>query len=487
MTDLQSRFQPLFDPKSIAFIGASDNPIKWGCIVLKNLIKGGYQGKIFPVNPKEKKIQGIPAYARVRDIPQKPDLAVIVIPPPAVPQAISDCIEKGVRAGVIITAGFAEVGGDGEKFQNQMVEKARKGNMILVGPNCNGIMRPSAGLFPEMPSIFPEQGPVGIVSQSGNIAASLAQRALKSGFGISCMVSSGNEADLHCEDYFEFLGDDPQTEVIISYVEGFREGGRFFDIVRRVASKKPVVMIKAGETEAGSQAAKSHTASLAGSPAVFIGVSHQAGIIPTDNLEDLFNTGVGFLNQPIPRGNRTAILTMGGGWGVLAADASSRYGLDVVKLSDKTLSALGEILPQWWNPGNPVDMVAGNIEGAMIKVIKVLMEAKEVDCLILLGIMGLFSMQSVFDDTGTESTENRLAEIDRQLGSAFDEIRQLSHFHGKPIITATELPFGVGDMEGRIFHMIGKKGFAMYKNPDTAAKVLSHLVHHGKRHIKNQY
>ena len=474
-----SRLHPLFDPKSIAFIGASNAKNKWGYIVLNNLINGGYKGDIFPINPKESEVQGLKAYARIQDIPGKPDLAVIVIPPPAVPRVISDCVEKGIRAGLIITAGFAEVGGDGEKIQHDMVEIARKGNMVLVGPNCNGVVRSSTHLFPQMPSVFPDAGSIGIVSQSGNVATSLTRRAVKTGFGVSCMISSGNEADLHCEDYFSYLGDDPETQVIISYVEGFREGRRFYDTVRQVTPKKPVVMIKAGQTDAGAQAAKSHTASLAGSQSAFTGASRQAGIIRADNLEDLFNAGIGFLNQPIPKGNRTAILTMGGGWGVLGADASSRYGLDVVRLSDKTLAALDNILPPWWNPGNPVDMVAGNIEGAMMKSVKVLLEAPETDCLIMMGIIGFLSIRPVFDNMPPEAIEDHLLETSHQLTHAFEEVRQMSHYHKKPVVAATELPFAVGDMEERIFYKLGKRGFALYKTPDAAAKVLAHLVNYG--------
>lgn len=480
MNEIQIKFQPLFDPKSIAFIGASNSPGKWGCIVLKNLINGGYRGPIFPVNPKEKEILGIKAYKQVNDIPETPDLAVIVIPPPAVPRAIDECVEKGIRAGLIITAGFAEVGGDGEKLQKDVVEKARRGRMILVGPNCNGVIRPSKNLFPQMPSVYPPGGPLAVVSQSGNVATSLARRGIKTGFGLSCVVSSGNEADLHCEDYFEFLADDPDTQVIIGYIEGFRDGRRFFDVARRVVAQKPLIMIKAGGTSAGARAAQSHTASLAGSDSAFDGACRQAGIIRAANLEDLFNTGIGFLNQPIPRGNRTAILTMGGGWGVLAADAGARYGLDVVQLSDKTLAALDEILPPWWNPGNPVDMVAGNIEGALMKALKVLIKAPETDCVILLGIMGFFTMQPVPPDTPPDEIERHIRTIIAQLIDAFNEIRELSREYKKPVIAGTELPFAVADMEERIFLTLGTLGFALYKTPDETARVMSHLVNYGR-------
>lgn len=483
---LQSKFQALFDPKSIAFVGASNSPEKWGFIVLKNLMNGGYQGPVFPVNPREKVVLGMKAYNQVKDIPGTPDLAVIVIPPPAVSQVIGDCVEKGIRAGVIITAGFAEVGGDGEKLQNEVVEKARKGQMILVGPNCNGIARPSRKLFPQMPAVFPQKGPLAVVSQSGNVAVSLSRRGIKAGFGLSCIVSSGNEADLHCEDYFEFLAHDSDTKVIISYIEGFRSARRFFDVAKGVVTQKPLIMIKAGGTTAGAKAAKSHTASLAGSDSTFDGACRQAGIIRAADLQDLFNTGIGFLNQPSPRGNRTAILTAGGGWGVLAADSAARYGLEVVQLSDKTLSALNSILPTWWNPGNPVDMVAGNVKGTMMKALKVLIEAPETDCIILLGVMGFFTMQPISPDTLPQKVEKCFENMVGQLTQAFDEIRKLSHYYKKPVVTGTEFPFAVADMEERFFHTLGVRGFALYKTPDETAKVMSHLVNYG-RYFKNSF
>ena len=481
MQDARAGFDTLFDPKSIAFIGASNSQGKWGYIVLKNLVNGGYSGPIYPVNPKEPEVQGMTAYASIPDIPETPDLAVIVIPPHAVPGAVSECVARGIKAGLIITAGFAEVGGDGETFQKEMVETARKGNMLLVGPNCNGIVRPVSDLYPQMPSIFPKAGALGIVSQSGNVATSLTRRAVKTGFGISCMISSGNEADLHCEDYYSFLGNDPNTKAIVCYVEGLRDGKRFFDIVRQVTAKKPVIMIKAGQTEAGAQAAMSHTASLAGSDAAFKGAARQAGIVRVDNLEDLFNAGIGFLNQPIPKSNKTAVLTMGGGWGVLAADAGSRYGLDMVTLSEKTLSALDDILPPWWNPGNPVDMVAGIIDGGMMRATEILLAAPEVDALILLGVVGFLTARRPVSDTmSAAEIEDHTRETSSQLISAFEEVRQMSVYYKKPVVTATELPFAVGDMEERIFNALGARGVAMYRTPDVAAKVMAHLVNYGK-------
>ena len=479
MTEIMDRFQPLLAPKSIAFVGASNAPGKWGNIVLRNLIMGGFEGNIYPINPKEEKILGLSVYKQICELPERPDLAVLIIPPPAVPGAVDECVKKGVKAGLVITAGFAEVGGVGSELQSEMVKKARQGGMILVGPNCNGIIRPSHKLFPQMPSIFPEPGPIGIVSQSGNVATTLSRRALKAGFGVSTVISSGNEADLHCEDFFQFLGEDPETKVIISYIEGFGDGRRFLETVKQVTRKKPVVMIKAGETAAGAQAALSHTAAMAGSSAAFDGACIQAGITRVHSIDDLFNTGIGFLRQPIARGNRTAIVTMGGGWGVVAADTCAKCGLDVVQLSEKTLSTLTKILPPWWNPGNPVDMVAGNIEGAMRKVVEVLLEAPETDCILLLGVFGLLKMGPMRSATDERAVEAHIQNTVDQMKIAYDQINELSHQFQKPVVTATELPFAVGDLEERLFYGIGKHGYALYRNPEPAAQVASHLVKFG--------
>ena len=474
------KFRPLLDPKSIAFVGASASPAKWGNIVLSNLVSNGYPGTIYPINPREKKILGLPAYSSIGDLPESPDLAVLIVPPPAMPEAIDECIKKGIKAGLVITAGFAEVGDLGSAMQADMVEKARQAGMILVGPNCNGLIRPSKKLYPLMPAVFPEAGPLGIVSQSGNVATTLGRRALKSGIGVSTVISSGNEADLKSEDFIEFLGEDPETKVIIGYIEGFSNGRRFLKKVRRVTRKKPVVLIKAGDTDAGAQAAMSHTASLAGSSEAFDGVCAQAGITRVYSLDELFNTGIGFLKQPLARGNRTAVITMGGGWGVVAADTSAKCGLDVVKLSDKTLSIIQKILPPWWSPGNPVDMVAGNIDGAMRKILEVLLEAPETDCLLLLGVVGLLKMGPMRGPDDPQAVESHIQNMVEELLTAYDEVNELAHQYQKPVVTATEVPFAIGDLEERLYYAVGKQGFALYRNPAPAAEVLAHLVNYGK-------
>lgn len=485
MSRIVDKFHPLLDPQSIAFVGASNSPGKWGNIVFKNIINGGFRGNIYPINPKEKEILGKTAYSNIKDLPEIPDLAVLLVPHQATLTAIEECVNKGVRAGLIITAGFAEVGYKGKLLQDEIVKKAKEGGMILVGPNCNGLIRPSKKLFPEMPSVFPSAGALGIVSQSGNVAMSMGRRSIVTGIGVSTVISSGNEADLHCEDMIEFLAEDSETEVIACYIEGFKDTRRFLTVAKEVSKKKPIVILKAGETPAGARAALSHTAALAGSSAVFDGACHQTGMIRVHSIDDLFNTSIGFLNQPIASGNRTAILTTGGGFGVLAADVCSNYGLEIVDLSNSTVSALAKNLPPWWNPGNPVDMLAGNSEGAIIKSLEILLNADETDCILMMGVSGLSKTGPLPYTASDKEAETHAQQTIEHLTTALKEIREMSHHYKKPVVTATELPFTSGNLVEKVFYDIGKKSFAVYRSPETASIVLSNLVKYGKYFNEN--
>ena len=219
---------------------------------------------------------------------------------------------------------------------------------------------------------------------------------------------------------------------------------------------------------------------MAGEDAAFEGLCKQSGIIRTDSIDNMFGIGTGFLNQPLPKGNRVGIVTMGGGWGVLAADASAKYGLDVVTLSPKTLGKLDKILPPWWNPGNPVDMVAGNLEGALANAVRILLEAPETDCVILLGVMALIQIRPVPPNAEPDVIENHIRETLTQLSEGFDRLREMSLHYQKPLVVATELPFALGDLENRMVHMLGKKEITCYDSPNMAARVMSCLVEYGK-------
>ncbi|MBN1375221.1 MAG: CoA-binding protein, partial [Dehalococcoidia bacterium] len=223
-----TEFSKFFAPDSVALIGASNDPQKWGFRILNNIINGGYEGRIYPVNPTKEEILGKKVYRSLADIPEVPDFAVIVVPPPVIVEAVRDCVRKGIKAAVVITAGFAEVGKSGEALQAEMVSEAKKGGLRFIGPNCFGLVSPYHKLYSQMPPVYPPAGPLAVVSQSGNIGLTIARRAMMLNFGVSRIVSTGNEADLHAEDFLEFLGTDDKTKVILSYVEGLKEGRKFF-------------------------------------------------------------------------------------------------------------------------------------------------------------------------------------------------------------------------------------------------------------------
>lgn len=476
MSEMKRKFQALFDPKSIAFIGASNDAHKWGFIVLANLINCGFRGPIYPVNPNEPRVQGMKAYNSVADLPEAPDLAVIAIPPMAIPPIIDECVDKGIRAAVIITAGFAEVGVDGERLQTEMVEKARRGKMVLVGPNCNGIMRPISRLFPVIPSVFPLPGPVAVVSQSGNVATSITQLVMKNGFGCSYVVSSGNEADLHSEDYFEYMVEDPETKVILSYVEGFRDGRRFFESAQRVTKKKPIIMLKAGATVAGARAAKSHTASLSGDNSIFDGACKQAGVIHVRDINELVNLGIGLINHPLPRGRRVGIVTAGGGWGVLAADACVKAGLEVPTLPNGTVAELNRFLPPWWSRSNPVDLVGGLNARDMGKSLEILLRCPKLDGVILLGVMAALPVVPIEPSASHHVMEQRTKKMLLMISDAYDKFMGLANIYQKPVIISSKFPFIFGDLEGQMSYMLGERGYVCYPEPGDAAIVMAGLA-----------
>lgn len=476
MVDIQQSFQSLFHPRSIAFIGASNKPRKWSSIILNNMKIGGYPGTIYPVNSTESDVQGSRMYSRVADLPETPDLAVILVPPMAVPGIIDECVAQGIRAGLVITAGFAEVGAEGARLQEEMVQKARQGNMILVGPNCNGLMRPPARLYMAMPPLFPPPGPMAVVAQSGNVANSIVYGVMKRGLGCSCFISTGNEADLHGEDYLTFLAGDPETKVILSYTEGFRDGERFLAIARQVTKEKPIIMLKGGSTDAGAVAAQSHTASMACSDGVFDGICSQAGIIRAETVDEMVDIGASLISQPRPRGKRVGIVTGGGGWGVLAADACSKCGLTVATLSEETLAELDSFLPAWWNRGNPVDIVASLKQDDFGRSIEVLLKSPEVDGILLLAIpSSALSYDPLPPVLTPEIIANRVEYTVNGVGKIYDRFMGLAVRYGKPVIIVSEFHFSLRNVEERLVQTLGAKGYVCYTSPKIGALVMMHI------------
>lgn len=474
MTD----FDKFFKPESIVLLGASNDHRKWGWRILSNILFGGFKGRVYPINPVRDEILGRKVYKSVADVPEVPDLAIIVVPTTSIVTAVRDCIARGIKAAVVITAGFAEIGEKGVALQKEMVRVAREGGLRLIGPNCFGIVSPVARLYAQMPPIYPPLGSIAVVSQSGNVGSTIGRRAMAINFGLSRLISTGNEADLHVEDFLEDLGRDPQTRVILSYIEGFKDGRAFFRVAKEVSRHKPIVMIKVGETEAGASAARSHTASLSGSPRVFDGICRQAGVIRANNIRELMNIGYGFLTNPLPRGKRVGIVTLGGGWGVLAADACARLGLDVVKLSDAVIRELDKLLPGWWSRNNPVDMVAATgMTDEILQVVEVLARSEQVDSVISLG-MPFPDLKAMASKEATEEERKmRRRHILEHYNKVFTRVGELKARYDKPIVVAADIFMPRNFVEELdIMCAVTAAGQVFYNQPHEAASVVSALA-----------
>lgn len=441
-----------FNPRSIAFVGATETLRKWGFLILNNLITGGYEGEIYPVNPNRETVLGLRAYPSVRDIPAEVDLVIFTVPSRQVLGALDDCIAKGVKAGVVITAGFKELGEEGAELEAVLVRKGREGGMVLIGPNCQGICCPGNRLYPWMPILFyPPRGRIGYVAQSGNILNMLIGHAVNAGLGISKAVSSGNEADVKTGDYLSYLADDPDTEVIVSYIEGVNDGRSFLERVRSATRVKPVVVLKGGRTRAGVSAARSHTGAMAVSGRLFEAACRQAGAIVTYSIEEAGLTAASFVGRPLPRGRRVGIITGGGGLGVIAADFCTEMGLEVVDLSPRTLSELEKMLPDWWVPGNPVDLVAG-LDFMIIKpVIEILMKSGEMDAVMFLWIGPPRRLE--YKDSSDNDRGVNMSEVGKMMDQLFMDfsvgIDELVHELQVPLYVATSIRIEPPDDDGQ--------------------------------------
>ncbi len=385
--DIIKDLDPLFNPKSVAHIGATNNRNKWGFSTITSLIHT-YKGPIYPVNPHEEDIQGIPAFKKVTDIPGPVDLVVFTIPAERVAAAMEDCVQKGVKSAVIISAGFAETGPEGKKLQDEVLAIARRGNIRFIGPNCMGYWSASSSLAAFMMPLLVKDGPIAFVSQGGNVGAAVVVAGYERGVGFRHYVSCGCAADIQIEDYIEYFGKDPNVKVIMTYIEGINDGLRFIDVVRKVTPNKPVIMLKPGKTEAAAAAIKSHSGALAGSDEIYDAACKKMGVLRVDTPEEMMDVALGLLIQPLPKGPNVAIITPGGSYGVLCTDACEQEGLNVVKLPEKTIADLDKIFPPRWSRGNPVDPAGDRNFIAYLTAPERLLALDTVDSLIFMGFGG---------------------------------------------------------------------------------------------------
>jgi acetyl coenzyme A synthetase (ADP forming)-like protein len=349
--------EKFFNPKSVAIVGASTQKTKVGYDILLNMIQAGFPGKIFPVNNKADSIEGLKCYPDLPSIGEVPDLVVIVIPAPAVPAIMLQCGKLGVKAVIIITAGFKEVGKEGLALEQRITQTASQYGIRVIGPNCLGIIAPSRHINASFGGDLPAAGGIGYLSQSGALLAAILDMANAAGIGFSKLVSIGNKIDVNELDLITALGDDPETKVIAGYLESITDGNLFVRRAEQISSAKPILLIKSGGTSVGAKAASSHTGSLAGGETAYEAGFERAGIIRCPSIEKQFEYAEAFATQPLPKGNRVAVITNAGGPGIMAADAIEREGLGFAKLTQATMDKLAGFLPAASNIHNPVDIL----------------------------------------------------------------------------------------------------------------------------------
>jgi acyl-CoA synthetase (NDP forming) len=467
-------WQALFAADSIAVIGARKAAGSWGYDAMRAAIEsaGARAGRrAYAVNPNESEVQGEKAYRTILEIPGPVALAIIVVPAPVVPQVFRQCVEKKVKAAVIISAGFAEA--DGAELQAELLSIARGAGIHFVGPNCNGHADMysrvgSFGFASRMPA-----GPMSLLSQSGTMGASIMQTATSRGIGLSKVVSTGNEADLHLEDYLEYLANDEHTRVIAAYIEGLREARRFYKLAREITQQKPIVVVKSGTTDSSARAARSHTGALSGTDTIYTAAFRQAGVIRAEDEEELGDVALALCHLPLPRGNRVAILTMGGGFGVVTAEMCEKEGLAITELEPRTLEKMGALLPSRWPPGNPVDLVgvrSGGGDNVGEACLHLLLEDKNVDGIISLLPPMVFP-PGLMPDVTPEQVRAIQKENDRRQAILYRKLQE----HGKPLVYIQRLfarpAPGPGEALTLPEHTIPE-----YAHPRRAARVLRYLA-----------
>jgi acetyltransferase len=406
----------LFAPKSVAVIGASNRPGSVGRAVFSNILLNEYAGTVYPVNPKDRSVGGVRSYPSVQDLPESVDVAVVVVPSTVVPVVTEECGRKGVKGLIIISAGFKEVGQDGAMLEQQVTSLAQKYSMRMVGPNCLGTINtdPEVRLNASFASQMPLEGSIAFASQSGALGEAVIDYAAGEGIGFSKFVSLGNKADVNENDVLEYLRADPKTKVILLYLEDIVDGRQFVDTVSAVTEEKPIIAVKAGVSPEGAKAASSHTGALAGSDEAYNAILKQSGVLRVESIIDLFDYARAFAKQPLPRGNRVVIVTNGGGPGIMATDASVRYGLQISQFSETTKSKLRAGLPKEASVNNPIDLI-GDAQSDRYELALQALQDETVDCgLVLLTPQAMVDLKKVAEtiaSVGPRSGKTLLASI----------------------------------------------------------------------------
>lgn len=440
----------LLKPSSIALIGASRRPKSIGAVVARNLFNAGFDGPVMPVNPREQSIEGVLCYNSVADLPMVPDLAVICTPPPTVPGLIDELGRRGTKAAIVITAGFAEAGEEGRQLQQRMLEAAKPHLLRISGPNCLGVMVPGRGVNASFVHVPPLKGELAFVGQSGAVVTSIVDWATSRGIGFSHLISLGSMADVDFGDLLDYLAADAGTRAILLYVEAITHARKFMSAARAAARQKPVIVIKAGRTDEAAKAASSHTGALAGSDAVYDAAFRRAGILRVDELDELFDAAETLAMGVQINGDRLAILTNGGGMGVLATDALIQQGGRLAAIDEGVLARLGEVLPATWSRGNPVDIIGDATGKRYADALSALLEDGSNDAILVLNCPTAVA----------DSTEAALAVVEVMQGKRH------------PVLTSWLGEAGAAEAR-RLF---ASRRIPTYETPGKAVRAFMHLV-----------
>ncbi len=477
-----SFIRPCFYPKSIAFVGASASAGKWGHMLLTNTLSRNYRGRIFFVNPKTRVIAGKKVYSSIADIDSDIDLAVVTIPANRVIDLIPELAAKNTRGMLVITSGFKETGAAGEKMEKELVMAASDAGVLVLGPNTMGICNPHIDFFCSGVHVYPRPGSTALVCQSGNMGTQLLAFAEKQDIGIRAFSGSGNEAMVTIEDYMEAFEADDLTRTVVLYIESIKNGSRFFASASRVSKKKPVVVLKGGRTTQGTRAAASHTGAMATDGRVFDAACRQAGIVQVGQPMALLDLSAVFSSLPLPKGNRVAVMTLGGGWGVITTDLCEENNLAVPRLPDKVVRELDRILPDYWSRGNPVDIVGENDPSIPLKCVETLLQWDQCDAVIHLGIHGKRILANRMIDSIALTDP---AYTDQDIEAARGAIDQVEKTYIQEVITLIETykkpVLGVSLMTDETTRTLYRKPGSDYKavffpTPERAVQALEKMV-----------
>lgn len=444
-----SPLERMFAPRSVAVIGATDRDCSVGRTLLLNLSNALFRGKIYPVNPKRDQILGLPCYPNIAAVPEKVDLAVIITPAPTVPGLIGECVDAGVASAVVISAGFKERGAEGIRLEQQVREQLQRSAMRVIGPNCLGIMNPITGLNATFANDMALQGTVAFLSQSGALETAILDWSIQERVGFSALVSTGSMLDVGWGDLIDYFGEDPNTESILLYMESVGDARSFLSAARAVALKKPIIVIKAGRSEAASKAASSHTGALTGSDEVFDAALRRCGILRVPSIADVFSMAKTLARQPRPKGPRLTIVTNSGGPGVLATDALIAHGGELAPISDSTIQSLNEFLSPHWSHANPIDILGDSDPSQYARTLEIAVNDPNSD-----GLLVVLCPQGM---THPAQVAERL--VSYATGS------------GKPILAS----WMGGDLVGAGVAKLNQAGIPTFAYPDTAARVFCYM------------